>query len=146
MVWGGISKRGATGCQIFEGIMKAPFYTQSILGEKLLPFIRQVYPNSHRFQQDNDPKHTSRLAQQFMEENGINWWRTPPESPDLNPIEKLWKELKDYVSNVRSKEELIGKIEEFWEGLTPERCQDYINHIHETMEKVIQADGGPSGE
>ena len=39
--------------------------------------------------QDNDPKHRSRLAQRFYDGNGINRWRTPPESPDLNPIENL---------------------------------------------------------
>ena len=41
--------------------------------------------------QDNDPKHCSRLAQGFYDGNGINWWCTPPESPDLNPIESLWQ-------------------------------------------------------
>ena len=37
--------------------------------------------------QDNDPKHVSRLARVYMEENGINWWCTPAESPGLYPIE-----------------------------------------------------------
>ena len=32
-----------------------------------------------------------------MEENGVNWWKTPPESPDLNPIEILWDELEQYL-------------------------------------------------
>ena len=27
-------------------------------------------------------------------ENGVNWWHSPPESPDVNPIENLWHELK----------------------------------------------------
>ena len=49
------------------------------------------FSDSHRFMQDNDPKHCSRLAQGFYDGNGINWWRTPPESPDLNPIESLWQ-------------------------------------------------------
>ena len=47
--------------------------------------------------EDNDPKHTSRKAITFFEDNSINWWRTPPESPDLNPIENLWHELMEYV-------------------------------------------------
>ena len=44
--------------------------------------------------QDNDPKHTSAAAREFFAENSINWWKTPPESPDANPIENLWHELK----------------------------------------------------
>lgn len=47
--------------------------------------------------QDSDPKHTSNYAVNFMEEEGINWWKPPAESLDLNPIEILWHELKEYV-------------------------------------------------
>ena len=95
-VWAAISCRGATGVCIFQGIMDTPLYTQ-ILEEYLVPFIQDVYPNSHKFMQDNDPKHTSRLAQAFFEEKSINWLKTPPESPDANPIENLWHELKASV-------------------------------------------------
>ena len=88
-VWAGISKKGPTQICIFDGIMKAPLYV-NILERTLLPFIARVMPTSHRFMADNDPKHTSRLAQNFLQEKKINWWRTPAESPDLNPIENLW--------------------------------------------------------
>ena len=54
---------------------------------------------AHRFQQDNDPKHCSGLAQDYLEENGINWWRTPPESSDLNPIENVWGSLKRFLQD-----------------------------------------------
>ena len=47
--------------------------------------------------QDNDPKHTSRHIQAFYEEEGVNWWKTSAESPDCNPIENLWHELKEYI-------------------------------------------------
>ena len=82
-VWAGISMSGRTGVCIFDGIMRAP----------LLPFINRFCPD-HRYMQDNDPKHTSRLVKAFFDSNGVNWWRTPPESPDANPIENLWHELK----------------------------------------------------
>ncbi len=75
--------------------MNAEIYV-NILQTCLIPSIKHLYPNGqHRFmRQDNDPKHTSRLAQTFMKENNINWSRTPPESPDANPIENMWHELK----------------------------------------------------
>ena len=65
---------------------------------------------------DNDPKHTSRYAQQYLEEKRINWWRTPAESPDLNPIENMWHELKEYIRREvkpKTKEELIDGIDAF---------------------------------
>ena len=57
-VWGGISSRGRMTLCIFEGKMDATLFT-SILTSSLLPFIRSVCPNGHRFMQDNDPKHCS---------------------------------------------------------------------------------------
>ena len=52
--------------------MDAERYTQ-ILDLTLVPFIKEQYPNGHRFMQDNDPKHTSRCAAAFFEEKGIQW-------------------------------------------------------------------------
>lgn len=92
-VWAGKSWNGNTKVCIFDGIMNAEMYVD-ILSRCLVPFCQQVYPGGHRFMQENDPKHTSRRAQKFFEDNNINWWRTPPESPDTNPIENLWHELK----------------------------------------------------
>ena len=70
--------------------MDAPVYVNI-----LLPFIESVYHDGHRFMQDNDPKHTSKIGKEFLEHNNIIWWKTPPEPLDINPIENLWHELKE---------------------------------------------------
>ena len=77
-------------------------------------FINKTFPDGHRFMQDNDPKHTSRLAKNFMEDRGINWWQTPP---DINPIENLWHELKEYIRcevKPYTKAELVDGILAVW--------------------------------
>ena len=47
-----------------------------IFEASLIPFIRKVYPEKHQLMQDNDPKHVSKVATQYLEDNGIVWWKT----------------------------------------------------------------------
>lgn len=77
-VWAAISRRGATRITIFKDIMQKEFFTNSILKDNLLPFVIRKFPDHHRFQQDNDPKHRSKMSTEFMAENGINWFPWPP--------------------------------------------------------------------
>ena len=50
--------------------MDAQQYKQ-ILEAGLLPFINECFADSHRLQQDNDPKHWSALIDDFFSENEI---------------------------------------------------------------------------
>ena len=110
------SRKGATDIHIFTGRMDSIYY-QSILRDKLVPFISETFPEGHRFMQDNDPKHVSRSTVMFMEENNINHWPTPPESPDMNPIECMWAKMKHFIRKTKkpkNRQELIDGIKEYW--------------------------------
>ena len=139
--------RGSTGICIFEGVMDADGYV-TILEQMLLPFLQNVYPDGHRLMQDNVPTHTSKRALAFFEQHGINWWRTPPESRDLNPIENLWHELKAFLRREvqpHTKEELVEGIQQFWSGVTVEKCAHYIRHLRNVIPRVIAESGGVTG-
>ena len=88
-IWGGISCRGATKLVIFNGILVSTRLLK-IYENSLLPFVKSAFPDGHRFMQDNDHKHCHNLAKKFLKDHNINWWKTPPESPDMNPIENVW--------------------------------------------------------
>jgi transposase len=80
--------------------------------------------------QDNDQKHVSHKIIELFERNQVNWWRTPPECPDLNPIENLWHELKEYLRariKLRTLDELIAGIKAFWTIVDAKKCKKYNN-------------------
>lgn len=119
-----------------------------ILDNTLLPFLREKLPGGHRFMQDNDPKHTSGYAQQFLIDNRVNWWKTPAESPDLNPIENMWHKLKEFIRREvkpKTKEELVAGIIKFWDTVTVEKCVKYINHLKKVIPKVVELNGNATG-
>ena len=85
---------------------------------------------------------------QFIEDSGINYWPTPAESPDLNPIEMMWNELKSFLRchvKPKVKEELVQGIKEFWSKVTPEKCTRYINHLQKVIPIVVERQGKASG-
>ena len=146
-LWGGISYSGATPLVFFSGKLCATKLVK-IFDVGLLPFPNVRY---HRLMQDNDPKHTSGLAKEYLINNGINWWKTPletAESPDLNPIENVLGCLKRFLRDHHkpyNQATLFDGIEKFWKTLTKDVCRRYINHVNKVIPKVIEENGGPSG-
>lgn len=70
------------------------------------------------------------------------------ESPDLNPIENLWHELKEYLRKhvkPRREADLVQGIIQFWQTVTVEKCKKYINHVKTVIPEVIRVNGEATG-
>ena len=85
---------------------------------------------------------------QFVQDSNINYWPTPAESPDMNPIELLWHELKTFLRRVvkpTNKDELVAGIQKFWDSVTMEKCKKYIGHLRKVIPAVVEREGRASG-
>ena len=83
-----------------------------------------------------------------MEENGVCLWKTPPESPDANPIENVWHELKEFMRREvkpRNKSELVDGILSFLQNMDKAKCQKYICHLRKVWPKIIELNGAATG-
>jgi transposase len=142
MAWGGISRKGKTPFFCFTEIMDGPFYV-NILQTQLLPAAQSMYGKNWRLQQDNDPKHTSRVAKDFIATNGIRAIDWPSNSPDLNPIENMWQIVKNNVEKRMPKDisELTKFMVEEWEAIPDETVNNLVSSIKNRCELLLEKDG-----
>jgi len=105
-----------------------------------------IDPADMIFQQDNDPKHTSKLARAFFEEQGYQLLFWPPNSPDLNPIEHLWTHLKRKLAQFEHPPGGINalwlRVQEVWNEIPPLVVQNLIESMPRRIQAVKRAKGG----
>ena len=89
-----------------RGFTKCHRYTGSINGETCSEFIYEHFPSMFEnspnqsgklFLQDGDPSQNSALAREAMEAVGCRLFKIPPRSPDLNPIENAFNNIRNAI-------------------------------------------------
>ncbi|EIE91413.1 hypothetical protein RO3G_16124 [Rhizopus delemar RA 99-880] len=130
MMWGCITSEGpGYACQIYDGNMNANVY-RHILDTTLrdtMQYYNFNWSNIY-FQHDNDPKHKAKSTMDWLDNHQVRYisdWS--PQSPDLNPIEHVWHQLKlklsCYERRAKNTDELWERVEKVWNGFDKELCQ-----------------------
>jgi len=128
--------------------------TTPLASRKKWNFEKRTYKRGRWiFQQDNDPKHSAKRIKLVLDEMKVDksvqlqvldW---PSQSPDLNPIENLWRVLK---INVRKRtklrkpsnfDELFEITNEEWKKIEPDLLKKLIETMPERCNEVIRNHG-----
>jgi transposase len=126
-IWAAISTRGITNLHFIEGRLNARRYVDDILAANLLPFCETHFDQNHAFtfQQDNSPVHTARIVRQWLTANNLNVMDWPSISPDINPIENVWGDLKKRLlkvgGRIHNSADLRAQVLLLWEQYRNER-------------------------
>ena len=68
------------------------------------------------------------------------------QSPDINPIEHLWVDLKKALQKCpklpKGVHELWDRVVGEWNNISPETCQNFIESIPRRMQAVIKVKSG----
>ncbi len=139
MLWGCFSAKGTGWLHRIEGRMDGVMYRE-ILANNLLPSVRAL--NRGRgwaFQHENDPKHTARATKEWVCKMHFKVQEWPSQSPDLNPIENLWRELKLCVAQRQPQnlKDLEKTCMEEWAKIPAAVCANLVRNYRKRLTSVI---------
>ena len=146
MIWGCMTSQGIGYLCKIDGTMDQHLY-KSILEDELLQTIDfyNLEKDQVIFQHDNDPKHKAKSVQKWLSEQEFKTLEWPAQSPDLNPIEHMWSELKRRLNKFNSPPkgviELWERIQQIWNEISPEVCQNLFNSMTKRIHAVLKSKG-----
>ncbi|CAJ0958522.1 unnamed protein product [Ranitomeya imitator] len=139
MLWGCFSAKGPGRLIRVHERMNGAMYRE-ILSANLHPSARALkMKRGWVFQHDNDPKHTARATKEWLRKKHFKVLEWPSQSPDLNPIENPWRELKVRVAKRKAKN--ITALEEIcmeeWANIPTTVCGNLVKTYRKRLTSVI---------
>lgn len=138
-----INLLGSINLETMEVTVAAHETIDSKAMEKHFAALRKKYPKAPKIHQilDRGPYNISKDTQNAAEKYGIKLHHLPPYSPNLNPIERLWKVMNEFVRNNRvfkSALEFRQAINEFFTKW-PEISHSMIDRINDNFQILNKA-------
>jgi transposase len=144
-VWGCFSSQGFGRIVCFKENLNAELMC-NIYKYGLLPTAKKQFGHDStlwKLQEDNDPKHTSKLAVNWRVNNGIEKIDWPSMSPDIAPIENVWQLLKMKLrsKNLTTYQSLVSAIKREWKSLPPELAIKLVHSMNNRISEVVESNG-----
>lgn len=144
-VWGCFCQSGFGCLFVFTGILNAERMCK-IYQKCLMRSAKKFFESDTTtwvLQEDNDPKHRSKLCSEWKEKNNITTMAWPAMSPDANPIENVWSYIKMKLRGrpVFTEKQLRYQIRKIWRSLPSEYAENLVKSMGKRCEAIRNNDG-----
>ena len=148
MIWGCITSYGKGPLVVFEkewGTINGQVYRQHIV--PVIHDFKRYHSASVQvpiLMEDGASSHTAKDTVALHEQLGVLRMKWPANSPDLNPIENVWRILKYRIGKrfPKTAEEVRQYAQEEWAKLELSDFSKYVHNMRERCQAVIAANGG----
>ena len=98
--------------------------------------------------EDGAPIHRSLVARRWREINEIDVLPWPAQSPDMNPMEHVWKILKLRINKrsdrAKIEKELIDTIRKEWSSITLSYLKPLVDSMPTRVASLVESKGVPT--
>ncbi|CAD5215962.1 unnamed protein product [Bursaphelenchus okinawaensis] len=145
MMWGCFSSSQVGPLILIDGLMDSKTYTD-LIEKHMLPFAKARMPRGWFFQQDNDPKHTSKHTKSMFSRQKVRVLDWLSQSPDLNPIEHLCEHLKRQMIgyNLKNKADYFAELQRQWSSIDKTVLEKLVRSMKKRCQEVIRNRGYPT--
>ncbi|KAA6365387.1 MAG: putative Transposable element Tcb1 transposase [Streblomastix strix] len=140
--WASMAEAGPGSLHFIVGNLDALQFVR-ILDEHVKDDGNRLCGSGFFHQQDNDPKHKSRLATKWLTKNKVKTLQWPSNYPDMSPIENMFHLLKKRVRDrtIRDIVHFKEVFKEEWEAISKLNTSKFVRSMPQRLAALGKSKG-----
>jgi hypothetical protein len=148
MIWGAIGRGHKSELVFMEKLPERKgVCSKAYLQQVLQPMVFLLFDQlglEYIFMEDESKVYAGNARLPRLQ-HGIRGFAWPPSSPDLNPIEKVWRWMKEELKKLpyvpKNREDMCRELQKLWDQADPHDFRHYTEQLTCKIEDVVEVRG-----